>query len=216
MATENRDYHIHSKFSDGYLSPKEICQVAINKKVSEICITDHYSAWKLALHPQDLEAYYSTLTELKKEFTNKIKVFIGIEVDLSSIKDFWDLQNFDWDLVLFEYTFHLPDWENLFKEVLQFKKQVSNMNIGLAHTRFSRVSQKRFDFVMKNLQEREIVIELNASYQNYMDPWFQYLDDQFKYSIGSDAHSKESIGNVQGPVRFLKDHRIPLNRIIQL
>ena len=108
MTEEKRDYHIHSNFSDGYLSPEQVCQVAINKRVSEICITDHYSTWKHALQPQDLETYFSTLKELQKKRRNEIKLFIGIEVDLSSIKDLWELLNFEWDLILFEYTFQLP------------------------------------------------------------------------------------------------------------
>ncbi|MHA1942005.1 MAG: PHP domain-containing protein [Candidatus Hodarchaeales archaeon] len=216
LITEIRDYHIHSNFSDGYLTPEQISQIAIDRKVREICITDHYSKFKPALQTQELETYYYTLQELQKHFKNKIKIFIGIEVDLSSKADFFELQQFDWDLVLFEYTFNLPAWEELFKEVINFKNQVSEVNVGLAHTRFSRVSQKRFEFVIKSLQERKIIIELNSHYRNYMDPWFQYLDDQFLYSIGSDAHSEVQIGDIQEPIRFLKNHNIPMNRIIQL
>ena len=42
------------------------------------------------------------------------------------------------------------------------------------------------------------------------------LDDQNWYSIGSDAHSLERIGDVKGALSFLYDRDIPVNRIIRL
>ena len=38
---ENIDLHIHSNFSDGKLSPKEIIDIAIKNKIQTISITDH-------------------------------------------------------------------------------------------------------------------------------------------------------------------------------
>ena len=56
-----------------------------------------------------------------------------------------------------------------------------------------------------NPYEFEIIIELNTSYGNYMDQWFNYLDDEYWYSIGSDAHHKDSLGNTTLAVNFLKE-----------
>ena len=166
-----RDYHVHTSFSDGYVSPEKIVQAAIDKTVHEICITDHYSYFKPALKHEDLELYFTTLEELKSTYNNKIKVFIGIEVDLSSIVTFDYLTSFSWDLVLFEYVFNIPEWEQAFTNVLKFRgSNPSLKNIGLAHTRFTRLTHAKFEQVMTGIVENDIIIELNSSYQNYLDP----------------------------------------------
>ena len=69
---------------------------------------------------------------------------------------------------------------------------------------------------MSSIRENEIIIELNTRYKNYNDTWFSYLDDDNWYSIGSDAHSLERIGDVGGALSFLYNRDIPVNRIIQL
>lgn len=211
-----RDYHIHTNFSDGYVTPESMIQGAIDKEVDQICITDHYSYSKPALRHEDLEQYFNTLQELKKAYAQEVKVFIGIEVDVSSIDSFDYLLSFSWDLVLFEYVFSIPDWEQAFRDVLKFKKRVPEMKVGLAHTRFSRLTLTKFDYVMTNIHENEIIVELNSSYMNFKDPYFNYLDDTNIYSVGSDAHSQTQLGEVSGALSFLHHRNISQKRIIQL
>jgi histidinol phosphatase-like PHP family hydrolase len=212
-----RDYHIHTSFSDGYVSPETVIQAAIDKKVHEICITDHYSYFKPALKHEDLELYFTTLEELKSIYANKIKVFIGIEVDLYSISTFDYLRGFSWDLILFEYVFSIPEWEQAFTNVLKFQGSTPSLkNIGLAHTRFSRLTHAKFEQVMTGIVENDIIIEVNSGYQNYLDPWFNYLDDTNIYSLGSDAHSPVRVGEVSGALNYLRSRKIPNSCIVKL
>lgn len=62
------DLHIHTNFSDGELSPKEIIDEAVKNNVSVISITDHDS----------IDAYSSELYDYAK-FRN-IKIINGIEI----------------------------------------------------------------------------------------------------------------------------------------
>ena len=213
-----QDYHIHSNFSDGYEPPETMIQSAIDKEVDQICITDHYSMFKPALKPGDLDHYFHTLQELKDSYSDQVQVFIGIEIDVTSIEPlgFDHLKDYSWDLVLFEYVFGVPDWEQVFREVLRYKKRFPDSNVGLAHTRFSRVTQSKLDSVLSKLNKYRIIIELNSHYQNYLDPWFQYLDDQNLFSVGSDAHSSVQLGEVDGALSFLQHRNIPFHRIIDL
>jgi histidinol phosphatase-like PHP family hydrolase len=212
------DLHIHTKYSDGYSTPIEAIQKALTQNLKRICITDHYSNSKPALGRIDeLEIYQRDIKALGKKFSDQIQVSVGLEVDLASVDSLEDLKSFSWDLILFEYVFAESRWENSLKKVIKFKQSCkSRCNVGLAHTRFSRVTHSKFEKVMSSIRENDIIIELNTRYQNYLDPWFNYLDDQYWYSIGSDAHSLESIGNVNGALSFLYDRNIPINRIIQL
>ncbi len=216
-AEELIDLHIHTTYSDGYSAPLSVIKTAIAKKLERICITDHYSHSKPALNSIDeLESYYLDLTQLNKKFA-QIEVSVGIEVDLLSINSLETLDSIPWDLVLFEYVFALSDWEETFKKIIKFKQNCkSDINIGLAHTRFSRVTHAKFEYVMSNIRKNEIIIELNTRYRNYNDKWFSYLDDQNWFSIGSDAHSIERIGDVGEALSFLYNRNIPVNRIVQL
>lgn len=210
------DYHIHTSFSDGFFSPRDMILAAAERGIQEVCITDHYSNWKPALSNLVFEEYYTTLNEMRNHESLGTKIFIGIEVDITSIDALYPLQDFQWDLILFEYVFAQSNWEKKFQQVLNFKRKNQNYKVGLAHTRFTRVSESKIDYVLKKIREFEIIIELNTGYGNYMDSWFSYLDNEFWYSIGSDSHHKQSLGNTAHAINFLKERNISLDNIIAL
>jgi histidinol phosphatase-like PHP family hydrolase len=213
---KNIDYHVHTRFSDGYCSPQEMILAAREKSLQEICITDHYSTMKPALSRFELEDYFGTLKKLKKNETLGVQLFIGIEVDMYSTNTFDELEEYEWDLILFEYVFNGPSWKENFQKVIRFKKRFPDYKVGLAHTRFSRVSESNLDYVLNMLKKYKIIIELNTSYQNYLDSWFNYLDEEFFYSIGTDAHSKERLGDIDSALYYLQSRRIPENQIVNL
>ncbi len=207
---------MHTRFSDGYYSPKEIILAASEKNIQEICITDHYSTMKPALSKFDLEDYFKEIKKLKNDPSVEIDVFTGIEVDMYSIHTFDELGKHNWDLVLFEYVFNTPEWRKNFQKVIVFKKNYPQLNVGLAHTRFSRVSETKLDYVLNMLKKHKIIIELNTSYNNYNDAWFNYLNDEFLYSIGTDAHSKDRLGDIGPALYYLQSRDIPESQIIHL
>lgn len=210
------DYHIHTSFSDGFFSPQDMIQAANQRGIQEVCITDHYSNWKPALSEVDFEEYYSTIDEIRSQQSLRLKVFVGIEVDISSIESFIPLLEFHWDLILFEYVLANSSWEKEFQKVVKFKKMYPDYKVGLAHTRFTRVPESKLNFVLDKIREFGIIVELNTGYGNYMDKWFSYFDDEFWFSIGSDAHHKASLGNMELAVNYLRGRKISLNRIISL
>ncbi len=209
----NIDYHIHSTFSDGELHPTEILKAAEGKNLKSICITDHFSLTKLALNEEELDIYFNTL---ENQNNSALSIFMGLEVDLSSIKDFISLTKHSWDLILFEYVFFWPDWEKKLHEVIRFKKDYFDYNIGLAHTRFTRLPESRINYVLSKITKYEIIIELNTGYKNYLDPWFGYLDETFLFSLGSDAHMEYQLGEVTAAWTYLESREIPSTCVIDL
>ncbi|MFX1283817.1 MAG: PHP domain-containing protein [Promethearchaeota archaeon] len=209
------DYHIHTSFSDGFFSPREMISASTERGIQEICITDHYSTWKPALSDLDLDEYFTTLDEIRSH-PSATKVFIGIEVDTSSIISLNSLEAFEWDLILFEYVLAQSSWEKKFRQVLNFKRKNPEYNVGLAHTRFTRVPESKVNYVLDKIREFEIIVELNTGYGNYMDRWFDYLDDEYWFSIGSDAHHRDSLGNTALALDFLEKRNISFKRIIAL
>ena len=63
------DLHIHSTFSDGFFTPKEIIDTAIANKIGALSITDHDS----------VNGYLAAL-EYLKTLKNRPKMFSGIEL----------------------------------------------------------------------------------------------------------------------------------------
>ena len=102
-----------------------------------------------------------------------------------------------------------------FKKVNKFVRATQNQS-GLAHTRFTRVSEAEFDNILQKLIKNNIAIELNTGYQNYKDSWFKSLDAEYLFTIGSDAHDLEKLGDVSGAYYFLESQNIPQERILSL
>ncbi|MFQ5910813.1 MAG: PHP domain-containing protein [Thermoplasmata archaeon] len=75
------DVHIHSDFSDGLDSPREIVEHAISRDFDSICITDH-----ITFAADWMEGFFDEIEGLKKEFSDRIEVLSGVEakvLDLS-------------------------------------------------------------------------------------------------------------------------------------
>ncbi len=209
------DYHVHTLWSDGYCTPEQIIQAGTEIGLKEVCLTDHYSNFKPALTEAELSYYFKALNELKSKYKNSIKVFIGIEVDMISIPDLKSLSLIEWDLVLFEYVFNTGNWQEHFNNINKFTK-TTGIQTGLAHTRFTRIPNSKFDSVLVKILNNNIAIELNTGYQNYRDKWFKSLDDEYLYSIGSDAHDIVQLGDVSNALSFLETQSISQERILKL
>ncbi|PKM51720.1 MAG: histidinol phosphate phosphatase [Firmicutes bacterium HGW-Firmicutes-7] len=80
------DFHVHSSFSgDCHVKMEEMIEYAINKKLENLCFTEH--------HDQDLadsdisfllnfQAYYDTFQKLKDKYSDKINLLLGIELGI--------------------------------------------------------------------------------------------------------------------------------------
>jgi histidinol-phosphatase (PHP family) len=99
------NHHVHSTGSDGKLSPKEVVELAIEKKLDFICFTDHYPR-----HNKDpwsnnfftLE-YIEEIKKLKEYYKDKIEISFGVEIDwFENIND-WikdEIKKNDFDFVI--------------------------------------------------------------------------------------------------------------------
>ena len=83
----NRDFHIHTTFSDGKCSPEELVLLAIEKGMTHIGFSDHsYTPFDqgYCMTPENTDAYKTEIGRLKKKYSNKIAVYLGIEQDYYS------------------------------------------------------------------------------------------------------------------------------------
>jgi histidinol-phosphatase (PHP family) len=80
--------HTHTTFCDGQNTPEEIILTAIEKGFDSIGFSGHgYTPFTLAycMTAENTEKYIKEVNRLKKEYANKIPVFLGIEYDLFSV-----------------------------------------------------------------------------------------------------------------------------------
>lgn len=85
----NRDFHIHTTFSDGKCTPEELVLLAIEKGMTHIGFSDHsYTPFDddYCMNPENEGEYQKEIGRLKKKYEKKINVFCGIEQDYYSKK----------------------------------------------------------------------------------------------------------------------------------
>ena len=91
------NYHTHSVFCDGENTPLEIVQKALKLGISELGFSSHASMLPLpgndtfyCMTAENTIEYRKEISLLKKNFSDKIKIFCGIEKDYFSSDSFGD------------------------------------------------------------------------------------------------------------------------------
>lgn len=85
-----KDFHMHSSFSsDSSSDPEEMIKSSINKGLAEICFTDHMDIDMPGAEPGydfifDPEEYFDKLSALRDEYSDRIRINIGIELGLQT------------------------------------------------------------------------------------------------------------------------------------
>ncbi len=116
------DYHIHSNNSfDSEAKVDEICKVAIENGINEICFTEHYSTKRevKSYGFLDINKYIDEINHCKTTYKDKLIIKIGLELcepfeDEEGLREFIDrypfdfilgsVHNFDGDTGLFTYS----------------------------------------------------------------------------------------------------------------
>ena len=81
------DLHVHSVFSDGRDTPRDIVISAIEKGVKTLGFSDHsYTEFdeRYCIQRDKQAEYIRTINELKNEFSDKIKILCATEQDFYS------------------------------------------------------------------------------------------------------------------------------------
>ncbi len=165
------DFHLHTTFSDGVLSPGDLAKLCLEKGLEQIAICDHWGTKKYSNEFQvtDLPAYYENLSRLKATFKDKLEIFIGLEIDFSqkygadpSGYPFHDFNNLDF--LLFEHV-DTPNesWGPVngrsMQEVIALREKIDTW-VGLAHNHFQKNYQGRELSTIEQMKQNRIFLEL--------------------------------------------------------
>jgi len=201
------DLHTHTRYSDGMLTINEVLQVAKEKSLSCIAITDHYTtSWKLdyikSLNKSTFDSY---IDEIKKERKLlDIKCLIGVEIDTDSKWNDIIMFPFEkFEIILLEYINAI---ETLERFVHLIESLELNSIISLAHN--SCFKQANLQLFAKILAENNIYFEINTAYHHPSDEDSVHKlmilrENGVKFTIGSDSHERGPIGETHNAYEIL-------------
>ncbi len=197
------DLHIHSRYSDGKSSIEEIAKKAKERGLKVIAIVDHSSE-----HPLGLNEKKAKLRELEirnAEEKYGIKILDGVEC---GILEDGKIQkpNHDFDLIIASVHSYLPVKE-FYKRVIKCIKTQEFHVLGHLHTgmfyagRIEELDAEIIDLLIEN----GIALELNSQHHAPPEDFLELcMDKKLIYSIGSDAHYPERVGDVSWSKKMAK------------
>jgi len=230
MTLPEINLHIHSTFSDGKNTIRQIVERALNLNLDYIAITDHFTdswkEWVSKLNNVDkISEYLGEISECQnhlRDYGKNLVVFKGIEVDLGSSARFIkrNIQASKFDLILFEY---LQDVDTIafVKNIIDFwKRSIQNIDefpiIGLAHMDPSYFIHDNLEILISFLKDYSIYFEFNPSYSAYYsrqnEIFFAKLrENDIPVGIGCDSHSISSLNDIEEPLEMIKYYNLESN-----
>ena len=223
--------HIHSNFSDGRNTIKQIVEKAIKLNLNYICITDHFSnSWKSKVIPtlrddEKIKKYLEEISYFQNYLSKtqlKLTLLKGIEIDLSSSQNYIIklIEPTNFDLILFEY---LESFEGISftRNILDIwkksKTDKSNFPIfGLAHFDPSYFLYGNLDTLINFLLENDFFFEFNSSYPQYYsrknELFFEKIKDKkIMISVGCDSHHLSDLANIEEPFEMISYYHLKDN-----
>ncbi len=189
------DLHVHSLYSDGHMSIKDLAELARTMKYEYIAICDHSQSVKYAhgLSPQRLRKQIREIQELNQEFKD-FRILKGIEVDILSDGQL-DLS----DKILKELDIVIAAVHTGFKKRVTeriLKAMENPMVTAIAHPSGRLISKREgyevdLEKVLQGAKHKGKALELNAFYDR-LDLNEFYLKKAkemgVKICIGTDTH----------------------------
>jgi len=215
------EQHLHTNFSDGDNSPREIIDYAIEKKAWRLAFTEHVrknSDW--------YKYFIEEIKELKKEYKNKLIIFTGLEAKLINLNGEIDATrdqiaqaeipigsvhayckegkgNQFYEFEELEYKEALEIDSNCTMKLIQNAKnsgiKVIGHPLGVYLKYYSNpVPEKYFEKIIKEMAENNLAFDLNS---RYLADYFEIilkLCEKYgtKINLGSDVHKLREFGEV--------------------
>lgn len=188
------DYHIHSVYSDGSNTPEQLVEEAVNKGLEQIGISDHSYTFfdkSYCMQKEKIDEYLKSISDLKKRYENRIKIFCGIEQDYYSDES---TKIYDYSIGSVHYVKvqdeYIPIDET--KEILKnaADKYFFGDMLSLCELYFETLSNVitktncriigHFDLISK-FNKNDAMFDENDS--RYVDAWKKCADKLLKYDV---------------------------------
>jgi DNA polymerase (family X) len=197
------DLHMHSTWSDGAYTIREMVEACRKKGYSYIAITDHSQYLKVAngLTPERLRAQRQEIDALNEEYDD-ITILAGVEMDIlpDGTLDYGDELLSEMDIVIASIHSSFSQSQEVIMERL--KTALHNHHVDIIAHPTGRLIGKRkgydvdVDMLIQLAKETNTALELNAN-PNRLDLSADHIrkaqDAGVKLVINTDAHNTEML-----------------------
>lgn len=234
------DYHTHTPYSHGKNTILENAQVAKQKGLKQIAITDHGFDHSLyAVDRKNIEKMRKECDEASK--ATKIDVFLGIEANLTDGNGNVDITKEEYD----KLDILIVGWHN-FVKTKSFKAKFSFFFMNYIFNIFGTPAWKRkkntkayieaikkypidiishLNYGMKTntlevakfARDHGTLIELNGKRIKFTKKEIEEMvKEKVKFIIDSDAHKKENVGKNDVAFNLIAKYNIPEELVVNL
>lgn len=223
--------HIHSIFTDGKDSIKQIVKKSIKKGLEIIAITDHFTnSWKADVIPtldnkEKIDLYLEEISECQLYIEKKnhnLKLYKGIEIDLESSKEHINklINPKDYDIILFEYLETVGSIAFIKPIINSWKKSLENDEtlpiLGLAHFDPSNFTGEYLESIIDFLKEFNIYFEFNSRYpvyysRKYIEFFNKLKNFNIPVAIGCDSHNSRRLDDIEELLEVVKSYDLEEN-----
>jgi len=190
------DFHIHSVYSDGRGNIDEIVRKARERRLKVICIADHSSEHSLGLTKKKAEKRSIEIEMAEQKYG--VVVLNGVECGILENGRI-EKPEFKFDLIIASVHSYLPP-EEYYKRLRECIKTQEIHVLGHLHSEMVSLDGRipEYDLEIIDLaKENCVAIEINSYHKA---PPHDIIEEAGRrgliYSIGSDAHSVERVGDI--------------------
>ena len=196
--------HVHSTWSDGQNTIREMAEACIARGLTYLGLTDHSktAAYANGLNEESLRRQHAEIDHLNAEYAGRIRILKGTECDIlrDGSLDFPDhvLATLDFVVASIHSQFNLPPEE----QTRRMLRAISNPYVDIIGHPTGRILLSRegytldLDAVIDAAAEHGVCIEINASPLRLDLDW-RYLhrarDKGIKIPIDPDAHTIDGL-----------------------
>lgn len=200
--------HVHSTWSDGQNTIREMAEACIARGLTYMGITDHSktAAYAGGLNEEDLHRQHEEIDRLNHEFAGRIHILKGTECDIlrDGTLDYADdvLASLDFVVASIHSLFNLPEAE----QTKRMLRAISNPYVDIIGHPTGRILLGRegypldIDAIIDAAAEHGVCIEINAS-PSRLDLDWRYLhrarDKGIKIPIDPDAHTIDGLDEMR-------------------
>ncbi|MHA1111631.1 MAG: PHP domain-containing protein [Promethearchaeota archaeon] len=221
------DLHNHSNFSDGHDSIESIINVAINKKVKKIAITDHLSPFGHFLFSRikpakSIEKHLEEITRLRHKYADTIEIFAGAEISANFLNLSHSQNQEDrlqdnlefFSLFLIEtYIISEPILTALNMRKYLKLQGFDAIPVILAHPRYSSMNFDTFQLLLNNnigfeLNEDKLSDREAAFFLDHVNALTPQEKTKLTLSLGSDSHYKDRVGMIHYASQTIEENNL--------
>ena len=227
------DFHTHSKFSrlgHGKDTIENMVKYAESKGLKSLAITDHGPKHILfPISKKNLKKARSIVDEINKK--SKIKVYLGVEANLIKADGTIDLTTEEIEMLdVLLVGYHMATFvdfvgfvdknnnstEQVKKNTQAYINMLNKYNVNII-THIQEHIKVDLKPIAELCAKKGTLIEINNKHLRLNAEDAKILiDSGCKMIVNSDAHNKERIGIVDNALEFIKENKIPLDRVVNI